>query len=121
MSQPRPFRLTAPRLTENHVEAQCLDILALHRYWVRRLHAGVFLSLDGRRHIHGVAKGTPDYVCLHGRHRPFLLEVKRPGGVLSDEQKIQIAVAREQFDLTVAVVEKVEDFSEWLERHERSP
>jgi len=118
---PRPFRLAAPRLTENDVEAQCLDILNLHRYWVRKLHAGVFLSIDGRRHIKGVPKGTPDYVCLHGRHRSFLLEVKRPGGVLHPDQEIQIAVAREQFDLPVAVVDSIDALSAWLERHERSP
>ena len=117
----RPFRLAAPRLSENDVEAGCLDILALHRYWVRKLHAGIFKSLDGRRHIHGVPKGTPDYVCLHGRHRNFLLEVKRPGGKLNPDQEIQIAVAREQFDLPVAVVEGVEELSAWLAQHERSP
>ena len=64
---------------------------------------------------------TPDYVCLHGRHRNFLLEVKRPGGTLNPDQVIQIAVAREQFDLKVAVVSSTDELSEWLAAHERSP
>jgi hypothetical protein len=117
----RHFRLTAPRLTENDVEAQCMTILQLHNYWVKKLHAGVFKTLDDRRHVHGVPKGTPDYVCLHGRHRGFLLEVKRPGGKLNPDQEIQIAVIREQFELPVVVVESVEDLCNFLAKHEHPP
>ncbi len=117
----RPFRLTPPRLSENDIEAQCLSLLTLKRYWVCRLHAGVFKTLDGLRHIRGVPKGTPDYVCLHGTYRNFLMEVKRPGGTLRPDQDLQIRMIREQFDLPTLVVSDVEDLGKFLERHERSP
>jgi hypothetical protein len=118
---PRPFRLTPPPISEDDVEAGCLDVLALHHYWVARLHAGVFKSLDDRRYIRGVSKGTPDYACLHSRHRNFLLEVKRPGGKLNPDQVIQIQVLREQFDLPVVVVEGVEELCNFLAKHEHPP
>jgi DNA (cytosine-5)-methyltransferase 1 len=117
----KPFRLYAPVPSENDVEAGCIAILNLHRYWIVRLHAGLFQSMDCRRKIRGVSKGTPDYACLHERHRNFLMEVKRPGAVLSDDQKIQIAVIRQDFGLPVVVVNSIEALAEFLAEHERSP
>jgi hypothetical protein len=117
---PRPFKLTPPQLSENDVEAQCKTVLALHRYLVIRLHAGVYQTLDGRRHVRGVPKGTPDYACLHERYRNFLLEVKRPGGDLSDDQKAQIADIERQYRLPIVVVEHVEQLGKFLARHERA-
>jgi hypothetical protein len=117
----RPFRLKPPVISENDVEAGCKTILALHQYWVIRLHAGVFQSLDARRYIHGVPKGTPDYACLHSRHRNFLLEVKRPGGELSRDQDLQIRILQDGWSLPVAVVESVDQLCTFLAQHERSP
>jgi len=118
---PRPFRLTPPKISEDDVESGCLTILNLHRYWVARLHAGVFKSLDGSRYIRGVPKGTPDYACCHEIHRNFLLEVKRPGGKLNPDQEIQIDVIRDQFRLPIVVVESVEELCNFLARHEHPP
>lgn len=115
----RPFRLTPPPISEDDVEAGCITILELHNYWVVRLHAGVFKSLDDRRHIHGVKKGTPDYACLHEFHRNFLLEVKRPGGVLSDDQRSQIAYLELKFRLPIVVVESANELCNFLAEHER--
>jgi hypothetical protein len=117
----RPFRLTAPVPSENDVEAGCLTILSLHHYWVVRLHADLFQSMDGYRKIRGVTKGTPDYACLHERHRNFLMEVKRPGGELSDVQKFQISVIEQNYRLPVIVVESAEQLCNFLAEHERSP
>jgi hypothetical protein len=117
----RPFRLRALAIAENDVEAGCITILQLHNYWVVRLHAGTFKSLDGKRHIRGVPKGTPDYACLHESHRNFLLEVKRPGGSLSDQQALQIDVIRQNYGLPVVVVESAEELCNFLAQHERSP
>lgn len=117
----RPFRLTAPRATENDVEAGCKTILSLHNYWVVRLHAGTFKSIDGQRWVKGVPKGTPDYACLHAEHRNFLLEVKRPGGALSDEQLRQTEYLSLIFNLPIAVVESVKELQFFLAQHERSP
>jgi hypothetical protein len=80
----------------------------------------VYQTLDGRRHVRGVPKGTPDYACLHERYRNFLLEVKRPGGDLSDDQKAQIADIERQYRLPIVVVEHVEQLGNFLARHERA-
>jgi hypothetical protein len=117
----RPFRLTAPVPSENDVEAGCKTILELHHYWVVKLHAGVFQTLDGNRHVHGVKKGTPDYICAHEVHRAFLLEVKRPGGRLSPDQAGEIAMLELRYRLPIVVVETVDQLCNFLARHERSP
>jgi hypothetical protein len=118
---PRPFRLTPPAISENDVEAGCMTILQLHSYMPVRLHAGVFQTLDGRRHIHGVKKGMPDWACLHEFHRSFLLEVKRPGGELSSDQQVQIALLKAQYRLPIVVVETVDQLCDFLAQHERPP
>lgn len=115
----RGWRLTPPTASENDIEAGCKTLLELHRYWYAKQHAGVFQTLDGRRHVHGVRKGTPDYACLHGRHRGFLLEVKRPGGSLSLYQQAEIDILRRQWDLPIVVVETPEELAEFLKEHER--
>lgn len=117
----RGFRFKAPTISENDVEAGCIDLLRLHDYWVVKLHAGVFQSLDGRRHIRGVRRGVPDFACLHESHRNFLLEVKRPGGELSIEQQTEIAMLQLRYRLPIVVVESANELSNFLARHERSP
>jgi hypothetical protein len=117
----RPFRLTPPPISENDVEAGCITILELHNYYVVRLHAGVFQTLDQRRKIHGVHKGTPDYLCAHEIHRGFLLEVKRPGGKLSPVQEGQIWYLETRYKLAIVVVETVDQLCTFLAKHERSP
>jgi hypothetical protein len=116
---PRPFRLRPQVPTENDVEAGCLTILELHSYWTVKLHAGVFKTLDGRRHIHGVKKGTPDYACLHEVHRNFLLEVKRPGADLSDDQVVQIGLLELRYRLPIVVVDSPKQLSDFLVEHEK--
>jgi len=98
-----------------------MTILQLHHYWVVKLHAGVFQTLDYGRHIHGVKRGTPDYACLHEFHRNFLLEVKRPGGKLNPDQEFQIDFIQQSYRLPVAIVESAEDLCNFLAEHERSP
>jgi hypothetical protein len=116
-----PFALTPPPISEDDVEAGCLTILGLHQYYVIRLHAGVFETLDQKRKITGVKRGTPDYACLHAVHRGFLLEAKRPGGKLSDDQVRQIEILQIQFRLPIVVVYSVDQLCDFLAKHERSP
>lgn len=118
---PRPWALKPPPISEDDVEAGCLTILKLHHYHVIRCHAGVYKTLDDRRHIQGVPKGHPDYACMHGTHRNFLLEVKRPGGKLNPNQEFQIQFLRDQYSLPVVVAEDPAEFARWLAIHERSP
>jgi hypothetical protein len=110
-----------PKPSENDVEAGCITILELHNYYVIRLHAGVFKTLDGRRHVHGVKKGTPDYACLHEFRRSFLLEVKRPGGELCFDQEMQIEFLQIRYRLPIVVVESAGQLVDFLAQHERSP
>ena len=117
----KPFRLTPPPISENDVEAGCMTILELHHYAVYRLHAGVFKTLDGIRHIHGAKKGTPDWICIHEKHRGFLMEVKRPGEKLKPDQETEIAMLQLRFSLAIVVVESVDGLCNFLARHERSP
>jgi hypothetical protein len=115
------FQLKPPRvkLSENDVESACLDLLRLRGYWPTRMHAGLFKSVDGKRWIKGVERGTPDWAVLI---KPsFFLEVKRPGGILSEVQREKIFQLEKFFDLQTVVVEDVEELVARLDRHQRSP
>ena len=115
------FRLKSPRvkLAENDVEKACLDFARLRGWWPIRLHAGTFKTLDGKRYVHGVEKGTPDYILV--KQPSFFLETKRPGGVLSDVQMTRIRQLQILSGMETLVVENVEQLMEWLSERERSP
>ena len=112
------FRLRPPRLKETHVRDACLDLLRLHRYRPFRQNSGLLTTADGRKITVG-ERGLPDYIVMHGQHRSFLLEFKRPGGVLSNIQLMKIAELTNGWDLPVAVISSVEALSDWLAEHER--
>jgi len=119
MNRPSKFRLTPPvvRLSENDIEAQCLDLLGLRGFWPIRLHAGRFKTADGKRWITGVEKGTPDWAAV--KAPSFLVEVKRPGGSLSPEQQRRIRELTLGYHLPIVVVESVEELEDWLKRFQR--
>jgi hypothetical protein len=114
------FRLTSPktRLSENDVERACVDLLRYRGWYVARQQSGLFKTPDGRW-IRIGEPGVPDYNVM--KAPSFLLEVKRPGGELSPEQKEQIRKIELGFRLPIVVVESVEELITWLDRHERSP
>lgn len=121
-SDGRPFRLKAPQPSEDDIKAGCITILELRNYWVVKLLAGVFETLDHNRKVRGAPKGTPDFACMHGTHRSFLLEVKRThGGRLSDDQKAQIDFLRIRYHLPIVVVKDPDELCNFLAEHERSP
>ena len=115
-----PFRLKRQQLVENDVETACLDLLRYKGYWPIRLHVGVFRTAAGGWLTIG-ERGTPDWCAIHGRHRGFLLEVKRPGREPSPEQLRKIDQLRRGYGLEVAVVDSSGALKTWLETHERSP
>jgi len=106
-----------PRATENEIEQICEDILNLRGYTMFRLHSGTFKTVDGQRYIKGHDKGTPDYAVEHEYFPGFLLEVKRPGAVATNEQLFKHAelVCRK---LAVAVISSREELSTFLACHE---
>lgn len=121
MPNPDRFRLTAPvpiKLRETYVISACLDILRLKQYWCVRLHAGTFKSLDGRRYIKGVDKGTPDYLAAHEFYPAFLVEFKRSGGVPTPDQVRAHEQIRIGYRIATAAVDSVEALSEWLQAYE---
>lgn len=115
------FRLRSPkppRLVENDVEQQCIDVLRLRQYRPERLHSGTFKSLDGKRYIKGHDKGTPDYLVAHPIFPAFYLEVKRPGESPTLEQAkkhVELRVC----GFVVATIDRVEDLIAWLDQRNR--
>jgi hypothetical protein len=72
------------KLSENHVRTACLDVLRAHQWWPIRQHVGRFKTPDQRWVTIGEV-GDPDYVVI--KAPSFFLETKKPGGILSDEQR----------------------------------
>ena len=103
----RPFKLRPPRISENDVEAGCKTILALHQYWVIRLHAGVYQTLDGRRHVRGVPKGTPDYACLMVGIAIFCSKSSGPAASFRPTRSFRFPSIRKSWDVPVVAVETV--------------
>ena len=115
------FRLTAPPpLKENDVEKACIDLLRLRGYWVFRIHAGLWKSMDGRRILNlKHLKGVPDYGTVHARYPGFLLEVKRPGLSATAEQLLKHREIRMGYGLAIATINRVEDLHSFINDHER--
>jgi len=113
------FALRPPKikLSENDVEKACCDILRLKGYMPVRQHVGLFKTPNNCFIRMGVP-GDPDWVAV--KHPSFLLEVKRPGGAISEVQLRRHAELR-LYGLEVVVVESVEELLECLSRFEHSP
>lgn len=105
------FRLNGGKiqLSENDVEKQCLDLLRLYGQNAIRLHAGTFVSLDGKRHVKGVETGTPDY-CVPA----YYVETKRPGKRATPEQERKIWELKKFWGLDTAVVSDPDELLEFL-------
>ena len=114
------FRLKSQRvqLSENDVKKACLDLVRVHHWWPIRQHVGLFRTAD-KRWLRIGETGDPDYVVI--KSPSFFLEFKRPGGVLSDEQRARIDLLQRFYGLETVVVESVDELIAWLDRHERSP
>jgi len=109
----KQFRLTAPKikLVENDVEKACLDLLRLKDYYPIRLQSGLLKTPDGRWLRVG-EPGLPDYVIV--KH-DFFLEVKAPGGKLSEAQIAKIFEIEKVRRIPVATVDSVEHLAAWLD------
>jgi hypothetical protein len=107
------FRLTPegkPKLIENHVERQCLDILRLRGFCPIRLNSGKFQTMDGRWITIG-ERGLPDYVVPL-----FFVETKAPGKGVTPEQENKIRELKACWGLETAVVDSVASLIEWLDK-----
>jgi len=110
----RGFKLRGQRiqLSENDVEKQCADLLGLRGWYVLRQQSGLFRTPDGRW-VRVGAKGLPDYAVM--RAPSFLMEVKRPGGELSEEQLRKIREIEMCYRLPVVVVSSVDELAHYLD------
>lgn len=106
------------KLSENDVRKACLDVLRFHGWWPVRQHVGLFKTAD-QRWINIGESGDPDYVVV--KAPSFFLETKKPGGKLSDEQRLRIDQLQQFYGLETVVVADVEELVAWLAKHERSP
>jgi hypothetical protein len=110
----RPFRLEPPPPpVENDVKRACLALLRRLGYWARRHPVGKYKTPDGRW-IQIGEEGEPDWIVLHSSLPGFLLELKRPGGVLSPVQHRKIAQLKNGYRLAVAVVDSSRALADWL-------
>jgi hypothetical protein len=89
-----------------------MALLRQRDHFVARLHPARFQTLDGRV-LSGAEPGTPDFAALIAP--PFLLEVKRPGGVLSDVQQAKIREIESLQRLPVAVASSPDELAAWLD------
>lgn len=111
------FRLTSPRvkLSENDVERACLDLLRFKGFDPRRLHVGLFHPYKKFHQVIEMGEaGIPDYVIPR-----FYVEVKRPGGTLSDVQRRRIFELKQAWNLETAVVESIDELADWLRDYEK--
>ena len=120
-------------VSEKDVTKGCLDLLRLHQWWPIRQHVGKFLppkalSLlcpecrNALRKAHWLTigeTGDPDYAVI--KAPSFFLELKKPGGELSDAQYDRIFQLEKFYDLKTVVAEDVAELIAWLDRHEHSP
>jgi hypothetical protein len=101
----------AVHLAENHVENQLLDFMQLRGWSPVRILAGVFKSLDGKRHVRGAATGMPDWLFYRG-NQSLWIEAKAPRGKLSLEQRIWFDRAAEE-GVPAVIVRDLDTFMVW--------
>jgi hypothetical protein len=135
MSKQPQFRLKGQKIVvaESDVTKACIDLLRLHQWWPIRQHVGKFLTpkvlsllcpacRSALHKAHWITigeTGDPDYAVI--KAPSFFLELKKPGGELSDAQRERIFQLEKFYELETVVVENVEELIDWLDRHERSP
>jgi hypothetical protein len=112
----RPFRLRAPRISENSIEDGCKALLATRGWLAIRNPVGRFQSANGRWHTYG-ERGFPDYTCLHYSYPGFLLETKAPDGMLSREQLRKFEELNHR-RIHVVEASDLAEFHRWLKTFE---
>lgn len=123
----RPWSLVGdrPKLSENDVELQCLDVLRHHHFYPLRQQSGLFIPAERQviaalrqagvrfRVITIGEPGIPDYAIPQ-----FFVEVKRPGAKASPDQEKKIFELSKS-DLETALIDNVESLIDWLKQHQK--
>jgi hypothetical protein len=116
---PSRSRTTKPKISENDVEAACLDFLRMYGYYCIRQHCGKFWTWDKMRVITGAKKGTPDWAAMHELYPGFLWEAKRPGAETTEDQNEQIYEIRLNYKLPIVVIDDVQTLIDFVKEREK--
>lgn len=108
----KPLRLTRPEPSESAVLAAVRRALRVHARvaWFERMNSGAHVAGDGssRRFVRYGFKGCPDIIGQLTDGRALYIEVKKPSGRVSDEQKAFLARAA-RFNAVAFVARSVSD------------
>src|ERR1035437_2489510 len=113
-------KLVKPR--ERDIQNECIAYLESKNYYVQRLNAGGYKM--GNAFVHGVKAGTPDIMAFSGWQSAvftevvnlrdlLFIEVKRPGGIVSELQKKKMKEL-ESYGARCMVVHSLEQLQEKL-------
>jgi hypothetical protein len=113
------FQLTSPRveLSEAEVIDQCKRTLRQRGYWLKRNHAGLFLTPQGDWITMG-PPGIMDYVAVHETWPAFFVEFKRKSKVLRGNQQITFEKVQFGYRLAAVMVESAEALIDFINGHE---
>lgn len=108
-------------MTEQEVQKSILDYLKFQQLWCQKIQSGMAMGLYTQTIIKLADAGTPDILCATHPvtvdgwliHPLGFIEVKKPGGVLSDVQIARLrALHKAQHRWLVAI--SVDDVIKWL-------
>lgn len=103
-----------PPPTENDVTVAVLALAKRLGWRPHRNHVGTFYTRDGRPvKVHKI--GMPDWLLLHPKHGVCWVEVKRPGGKPSKEQR-EFMASLTHAGYRVCLVESDSDLALFFER-----
>ena len=85
-------RVSRPRTTENHVEAQCIGWLQTQGWEVIRQQSGLFARPNSEARVRIGQVGAADWLCIRPRELGtcdlFFLECKAPGKRPTQQQEL---------------------------------
>lgn len=98
---------------EADVQRACLEFLSWKQIFHWRQNSAVFKNEQTGSYIRAGVKGISDIIAIYPGGRMWLIEVKRPGGLLSDTQ-IEFLSSARQRGAIVTIAESVDDLTRAL-------
>ena len=80
------LKYPALKLSENDVERQICDFMALRGYEAIRWNSGLYLTPDGKRRVRIGVKGCADWIFVHPTKPVVFIEAKAPGETADPDQ-----------------------------------
>lgn len=97
---------------EKDIQKECINYLESKGFYVQRLNSGGYKMAGG--FVHGVKAGTPDIIAFkkvsptYCYPKLLFIEVKRPKGILTDEQSAKIKEL-ERYGAICFVIHSIEE------------